>query len=81
MTLSKPAQAEPTDGAEPTETQPMLPRQHHTFLLRIWRNSPDEPWRATLRSANQTSRHFASLVELFTSLWQQVNQSDESEVV
>lgn len=77
MPLPEQATAMPANAAEPAALQPMPPRQHYTFLLHVWRNSPDEPWRATLRCANQTPHHFASLMELFTSLWEQVNQTDE----
>ena len=61
-------QPAPQQRSEPTTND-------QTYLLRIWRTAADQPWRVTLRGANQaTPHHFASLHELFAGLWGLVNE-------
>lgn len=41
----------------------MTERKTHSFLLRLWRDHPGAPWRATLIDGTQPEerRHFATL--------------------
>jgi len=42
---------------------------YKAFLIRIWRSSPDAPWRAFAQNAaNGEQRYFASLENLFLFL-------------
>lgn len=45
---------------------------YHSYLLRLWQDSPQAVWRASAQSI-QTNEimHFADLDALFTFLWQQ----------
>jgi hypothetical protein len=47
---------------------PVFPEQR-AYLLRLWRNSADTPWRASLNSVSTGERHmFADLVSLMAFL-------------
>jgi hypothetical protein len=47
---------------------PVFP-EHRAYLLRLWRNSADTPWRASLQSVSTGERHmFADLVSLMAFL-------------
>jgi hypothetical protein len=47
-----------------------------SFLLRLWRDHPGAPWRATLIDGTQPEerRHFATLDALYTFLCAQVGE-------
>jgi hypothetical protein len=48
---------------------------YQVYLLRLWRNRTDAPWRATLENGeNSTKHHFATLEELVPFLESNVNQ-------
>ena len=52
----------------PTSESP----DYHAYLLRIWREEPAAPWRATLENAHTGQRcSFASIESLFHFLDQQ----------
>ena len=45
------------------------PKLYHSFLLRMWRESLDSPWRATLRCTRTTQEYtFAPMPELLAFL-------------
>jgi hypothetical protein len=42
---------------------------YQAYLLRLWRDGPDQPWRVSLQgSATETLHHFADLQRLFAFL-------------
>ncbi len=44
----------------------MSKREYMAYLLRLWRDNPDGPWRALLENPNSGERiGFATLPELF----------------
>lgn len=52
---------------------------YHAYLLRIWRETADLPWRATLEDPHtREKRGFASLPRLFAYLQSQTNAPLES---
>ncbi len=39
-----------------------MTREYSAFLLRLWRNQPNQPWRVTLQNAQTgEQKHFANL--------------------
>ena len=54
---------------------------YQVFLLRLWRNRTDAPWRATLESGEgSTQHHFATVQELARFLETAVPQpTDDSQ--
>ncbi|MBU0494484.1 MAG: hypothetical protein KKA73_02120 [Chloroflexi bacterium] len=45
------------------------PRRYHAYLLRLWQETPDRPWRASLQEAVTDQRHgFADLDRLLAFL-------------
>jgi hypothetical protein len=44
------------------------PANYHAWLLRIWREYPDEPWRVTLQRTDGERIGFPELQELFEYL-------------
>jgi steroid delta-isomerase-like uncharacterized protein len=50
---------------------------YHSYLLRLWRDSPHSPWRASLQSAaTEAMQHFATVDELWSFLMAQMNVED-----
>ncbi|NUM44641.1 MAG: hypothetical protein HUU38_08025 [Anaerolineales bacterium] len=50
------------------------------FLLRLWRDNPEEPWRASVKTvANGREIHFLSPEKLFLFLHQQMMTTHEGE--
>ena len=48
--------------------------RYHAYLVRLWRDRPDRPWRALVRdSANDEEHHFATVEELFLFLYRQTD--------
>ena len=46
---------------------------HQSYLLRLWRNSPAEPWRASLcNTLTGAQLHFADPVQVFSFLDEQM---------
>jgi hypothetical protein len=42
------------------------PAEYHSYLLRLWRNGPQQPWRASMQStATGEFHHFAAIEHLF----------------
>jgi hypothetical protein len=55
---------------------PPAPREerYHAYLVRLWQDGPDSPWRALTRNcANDEERRFATVEELFLFLHQQTD--------
>lgn len=52
------------------------PGECHAFLVKLWRDSPQEPWRATAKQVS-TGRefHFASPEKLFLFLHEQTSRA------
>ncbi|NJM40209.1 MAG: hypothetical protein HC853_05320 [Anaerolineae bacterium] len=47
---------------------------YHSFLVRLWRQAPDAPWRASAQSVQSgQARHFADMNALFQFLGSQVS--------
>lgn len=61
-----------------------IPREdinYKAFLIRIWRSSPDAPWRAFAQNAaNGEQRYFASLENLFLFLNEFTSDMPEPEL-
>ncbi|GJM42373.1 MAG: hypothetical protein DHS20C20_26550 [Ardenticatenaceae bacterium] len=56
--------------------KPVDDQLYQVYLLRLWRNRTDVPWRATLTSGEgSTQRHFATLEALLHFLENDVDQS------
>ena len=52
------------------------PPDSHAYLLRLWRDGPDEPWRASVKLvADGRELHFASPEKLFLFLHEQTENS------
>ncbi|MEZ4866003.1 MAG: hypothetical protein R3C14_32105 [Caldilineaceae bacterium] len=46
---------------------------YQSYLLRLWRDTPNSPWRASLQSsATEALQHFATVDELWTFLMAQM---------
>lgn len=55
-----------------------MSREYSAFLLRLWRNQSDQPWRASLQDAKSGERkHFADLAQLMAYLEQHGTTDDE----
>ncbi len=53
---------------------------YHSYLLRVWRDSAEQPWRASLHcSATGEKRLFADLGALFLFLVEELANDDASE--
>jgi hypothetical protein len=51
---------------------------YHSYLLRLWRDGPYRPWRASLHCAATGTRHyFADMVHLFAFLQARTDGVDE----
>lgn len=54
---------------------PSKPDRHdsHSFLVRMWRDGPEEPWRASVKTvADGMELHFVSPEKLFLFLHEQI---------
>lgn len=58
----------------------MAPNPHyHSYLLRLWRNDRNHPWRASLQStATGEKRAFADLLTLLVFLLEQLAVGEEA---
>ncbi|MBU1746664.1 MAG: hypothetical protein KKA73_03165 [Chloroflexi bacterium] len=53
-------------------TQKRTPRPYRAYLLRLWQETPDQPWRVSLHEAATDQRHgFADLDRLLAFLQDQ----------
>ena len=51
---------------------------YHSYLLRIWRDSPQSPWRASLQSSTAgAEQHFVTVDELWAFLMAQMKAEDD----
>jgi hypothetical protein len=51
-----------------------LEERYHAYLVRLWQDRPESPWRALTRDcANDEERRFATVEELFLFLHQQTD--------
>jgi hypothetical protein len=49
-------------------------KEHHSYLLRLWRSGAEATWRASLQSVSTSERHmFADLESLFAFLCTQLH--------
>lgn len=56
-------------------------RNYRTVMVRFWREGESAPWRATaLNPGSGKPQHYASVAELFTSLWTMLNDEENEEV-
>lgn len=56
-----------TDSSSPDE-------RYHAYLVRLWQERPNTPWRALVRdAANDEERRFATIEELFLFLYLQTD--------
>ena len=54
------------------------PTDYHCYLLRLWRDGEQGPWRASLHcSSTGTLHHFANIVHLIAFLQAQTGGVDE----
>ncbi len=60
------------------ETQPVLvlqPGIYHSYLVRIWREEPEMPWRASAQCVQTGETHrFATVEALFAFLTEQTGE-------
>ena len=48
------------------------PGEYRAYLVRLWREAPDDPWRAMAKDAHTgEEHHFASVEQLFVFLHDQ----------
>lgn len=53
---------------------------YQAYLLRLWRDNPQSPWRATLQSAaTEELRHFATLTDLWAFLRAEMGVQDDDD--
>jgi hypothetical protein len=54
----------------------------HAYLVRLWRDNPDEPWRASAkRVADGRELHFANPEKLFLFLHEQTIEGSQQQPV
>ncbi|BAL99987.1 MULTISPECIES: hypothetical protein [Caldilinea] len=54
-------------------------RNYRTVMVRFWREHDNAPWRATAIDSNGGApTHYASVNELFASLWTMLNELNET---
>lgn len=59
---------------------PKPPLTYSAYLLRLWRDSEQSPWRASLEDAQSGERHgFADLEQLFSFLRRQAERAPGSD--
>ncbi len=52
-----------------------LNSDYQSYLLRIWKDSPEGDWHATLQDVfSSESRHYATLYELYVNLWEMTSE-------
>jgi hypothetical protein len=55
------------------------PADYHSYLLRLWRDIPQQPWRASMQcTATGEFHHFASHEHLFDFLQAQLYRGEAS---
>ncbi|HRW08723.1 MAG TPA: hypothetical protein P5121_26650 [Caldilineaceae bacterium] len=53
---------------------------YQSYLLRLWRDSPQSPWRASLQSsATEELQHFLTAEDLWAFLKAQMSAKEEKE--
>ena len=53
---------------------------YHSYLLRLWRDTSDSPWRASLQSsADEGLQHFATADDLWAFLLAQMAEQEDDE--
>jgi hypothetical protein len=58
-----------TDGDTPLMENSPSDERYHAYLVRLWQDRPERPWRAYIRDcANDEERRFATVEELFLFL-------------
>lgn len=61
--------------ADSTHSWPTAPADYHAYLLRLWRERPDGPWRVWLQDAATGERHgFVGLSAVMRFLWAQTEE-------
>ena len=56
------------------------PGECHAFLVRLWRDGPQEPWRASAKHVySRREYHFASPEKLFLFLHEQTSGDEKDE--
>jgi hypothetical protein len=56
---------------------PSQPADYHSFLLRLWRSDPRQPWHASMQStATGEIQHFATLDHMIDFLYSHLSSSD-----
>ena len=68
----------PPDEKAPAENHTfratVQPEERYSYLLRLWRNGPEDGWRASLQSVQTGERHiFADLASLLAFLVEQAS--------
>lgn len=61
----------------------MTGKQHdyRAYLMRLWRDSPSEPWRGSLEDPHTGERrHFASVAQLVDSIIEQADKQGDHHV-
>jgi hypothetical protein len=54
--------------------------RYHAYLVRLWQDPPESPWRAFVRDcANDEERRFATVEELFQFLHRQTDDGHMTE--
>jgi hypothetical protein len=68
--------------SDPELTSLKAPGCYHAYLVRLWRDKPDVPWRVLVKEA-QTARelHFVDLEQLFLFFHQEIDDSAEDEAL
>jgi hypothetical protein len=66
-------------GDPMTDSRPPEER-YHAYLVRLWQDRPDSPWRAFVRDcADDEERRFATVEELFLFLHRQTDGRHQTE--
>ncbi|MBW7881316.1 MAG: hypothetical protein H3C34_01535 [Caldilineaceae bacterium] len=70
---------QPMEKEIPT-IQDSTANNYQIYLLRVWRNDSNEPWRVTVhRTGEKELQHFASLSEFYAAFWQRLSDSNHQE--
>ena len=63
------------DETEPIAVARLDPERYRSYLLRLWRESPDVPWRVQVHCVQSgVERRFAGLAELYEFLGEEVSR-------